>query len=118
MQGMPVKHRQDIAECVEIINKERAIDLRMSVQGGILIAKPQQPAKSMSKGSIHPRSSYNSLRKERVESSFVLEAKNEMKSVKEEEIRKIYKINKALSSTKIKANQEKVANIEIRKTSQ
>lgn len=41
-----------------------------------------------------------------------------MKSVKEEEIRKIYKINKALSSTKIKANQEKVANIEIRKTSQ
>ncbi len=39
LQGMSSKQKDDINICMEIINKERGIDLRMSVSGGIFVKK-------------------------------------------------------------------------------
>lgn len=110
VQGMTGKQKQDIADCMELINKERAIDLRMAVSGDIFVYKARgRPTGKAKNGPT--------AKKESIEKSFVSVAKNELLSGKEEEIRKIYTINRSLESTKNKAQLERISNINIIKVS-
>lgn len=77
LQGMSAKQKQDINDCMEIINKERTIDLRMAVSGGIFVLKPQKAVKG---GSKEKRAQI--VKREIIENSFVNNAKNEIISGK------------------------------------
>jgi hypothetical protein len=70
VQGMTGKQKQDIADCMELINKERAIDLRMAVSGDIFLHKPRGKA-TAAKIKNGP-----AVKKETIERSFVSLAKN------------------------------------------
>lgn len=77
LQGMTGKQKQDISDCMETINKERAIDLRMAVSGEIFLHKPR----------TKPKAAKNvpSVKKDTpipMERSFVSLAKNELLSGK------------------------------------
>jgi hypothetical protein len=49
IQGMSAKQKQDINDCMDTINKERGIDLRMSVSGGIFVLKSTKGVRHNSK---------------------------------------------------------------------
>ena len=39
IQGMSSKQKQDIDDSMDVLNKERALDVKMSIEGGIFIMK-------------------------------------------------------------------------------